>query len=172
MPSVTPHIPLASIATGSASAAGVSGEYNHEDITDYRGRAFLSIAGLADRAVTDIKRAHMTVEENTAGVGSPNILTADESRKVLSNEGSAATNYHTLPTAAAGLSFMFSGVDASDLIRIVAAAGDKIRLAGEVTIAAGYIESTAQGDAILLVAVDEEYWLATSFVGTWNVETS
>jgi hypothetical protein len=42
VPSVTPHIPLASITTGSASAAGVSGEYSHEDITDYRGRAFLT----------------------------------------------------------------------------------------------------------------------------------
>jgi hypothetical protein len=44
-PSVTPHIPLATIATGTASAAGVSGQYAHQDITDYRGRAIFQIPG-------------------------------------------------------------------------------------------------------------------------------
>ena len=40
------HVPLASIATGSQSAAGQSGRYDHNDITDYRGRAlFAAIAG-------------------------------------------------------------------------------------------------------------------------------
>ncbi|MFW6061843.1 MAG: right-handed parallel beta-helix repeat-containing protein, partial [Planctomycetota bacterium] len=32
-----PHLPLATIATGTASAEGVSGSYAHEDITDWRG---------------------------------------------------------------------------------------------------------------------------------------
>ena len=41
----TPHIPLATIDVGSASVAGVSSEYNHEDITDLRGRAIYSPAG-------------------------------------------------------------------------------------------------------------------------------
>ncbi len=35
-PSATPHIPLATILTA-------AGEYDHDDITDYRGRAFLSL---------------------------------------------------------------------------------------------------------------------------------
>jgi len=44
-PSAAPHIPLATIATGTASAAGVAGEYDFEDITDYRGRAMLKLLG-------------------------------------------------------------------------------------------------------------------------------
>ncbi len=35
-PSTTPHIPLATILTA-------TGEYDHDDVTDYRGRAFLSL---------------------------------------------------------------------------------------------------------------------------------
>ena len=42
-PSVTPHVPLATIATGSASDAGVSGEYNRIDIVDYRGHASFAL---------------------------------------------------------------------------------------------------------------------------------
>ncbi|MGA2265404.1 MAG: hypothetical protein ABSH10_03125 [Phycisphaerae bacterium] len=44
-PSATPHIPLATIATGTASAAGISGKYAHQDITDYRGRALYKVCG-------------------------------------------------------------------------------------------------------------------------------
>ena len=40
VPSVTPHIRLATIVT-------VDGSYDHDDITDYRGTSFLSIAGAA-----------------------------------------------------------------------------------------------------------------------------
>ena len=47
VPSETPHLPLATIATGTSSAGGVTGIYAHGDITDYRGRAFLSVPGAA-----------------------------------------------------------------------------------------------------------------------------
>jgi hypothetical protein len=54
MPSVTPHIPLATIATGTQSASGVAGQYDHADITDYRGRAFLTVvAGLTDSLMAE-----------------------------------------------------------------------------------------------------------------------
>ncbi|MFA6133389.1 MAG: hypothetical protein WC869_05155 [Phycisphaerae bacterium] len=49
VPSATPHIPLATIATGTASAGGVAGSYDFADITDYRGRAFVSVAGTQRR---------------------------------------------------------------------------------------------------------------------------
>ena len=38
VPSVTPHIPLATIATGTASVAAVTSKYDQIDIVDYRGR--------------------------------------------------------------------------------------------------------------------------------------
>jgi len=45
VPSVTAHIPLATIKTGSESQAGESGSYAHADITDYRGRAIFQLCG-------------------------------------------------------------------------------------------------------------------------------
>jgi len=154
--SATPHIRLATILTADSTFA-------YTDITDYRDSGAWSPVDMGDV---------FAVEENTAGSGSPNVLTAGESGKVLSNEGSAATNYHTLPTAVAGLTFTFVNADASDLMRIVAGASDKIVVGATATKAAGYIESTARWDKIVLVAVDEEYWVAISFYGTWTVETS
>ena len=44
-PASTAHLPLATIATGTASAGGESGTYGAEDITDYRGRALFSLIG-------------------------------------------------------------------------------------------------------------------------------
>jgi hypothetical protein len=44
-PSVTPHIPLATIATGTESAGGIAGQYDFADITDTRGRVFLRVVG-------------------------------------------------------------------------------------------------------------------------------
>lgn len=44
-PAVTPYIPLATIATGSASIASVSGKYDQVDIVDYRGRAIYELIG-------------------------------------------------------------------------------------------------------------------------------
>lgn len=47
-PSTTPHIRLATIATGTASGAGVSGTYAYTDITDKRQTAFITPFSVAD----------------------------------------------------------------------------------------------------------------------------
>lgn len=53
-PAAQPHLPLARIAAGTESAAGVSGEYAIADITDLRGRAMLRPAdGLGADALQD-----------------------------------------------------------------------------------------------------------------------
>lgn len=44
-PATTPHVPLGTIATGTASAAGVTGQYAVDDIVDYRGQAIFSLVG-------------------------------------------------------------------------------------------------------------------------------
>ncbi len=146
-----------------------------EDINEvkvYSGSAWGDFATyLADRSVTDIKRDLVTVEANTAGVGSPNILIGDEARKLLTNEGATALNYHTLPAAAAGLTYSFVVAD-TDGVRIVAAGGDTIRLGATVSKAAGYIESTDVGSAVILTAINATEWMALSIVGNWTVETS
>ena len=163
-PAATPHVPLATVKTGSASAAAVSGLYDPaDDIADYRDEVFLSVVGPGGEQAL--------VEANTAGVGAPNVLTAAESGKTLTNEGCTAKGYHTLPTAVAGLTYTFTIQD-TDGMRIVAGAADTIRLNDEVSIATGYIDSTTIGSSVTLLAVNATEWIAVALVGTWAVETS
>lgn len=112
----------------------------------------------------------LLVEANTAGSGTPNVLTAIESGTALTNEDTSAENYHTLPSAVAGLRFTFTVQD-TDGIRIVAAAGDTIRpgaVAASAT--AGFIRCATQGASITLLAINATEWVATSVIGTWTVD--
>lgn len=107
------------------------------------------------------------VEANTAVAASPNILASTESGTVLTNEGTTAKNYHTLPTAVAGYVFEFIVQDA-DGMRITANTSDTIRVIDKVTAAAGYIESTTIGSVVRLVAINAVEWYATLIHGTWT----
>ena len=128
-------------------------------------------AGNGIAATAGVFSVSIPLEVNTAGVGSPNILTASESPSIMTNEGAGALNYHTLPTAAAGLTFTFIVQDANG-IRITANTGDTIRVAGTVSIAAGYTDSTTVGSTITLVAINITEWIVTSLTGAWDIETS
>lgn len=110
-----------------------------------------------------------SVEANTAVAASPNLLSYGESRKVLTNEGTTAENYHTLPTAVAGLSFTFYCQD-TDGIRIVAAAGDTIRHAATVSAAAGFIRCATVGNCVTLVAINATEWVVSSIIGIWTID--
>ena len=113
-------------------------------------------------------RCGRVVEASTAVAASPNALDVLESRKLLTNEGATARNDHDLPSAVAGVAYTFVVQD-SDGMRINAAAGDTIRIAGSVSAAAGYIESTTIGDAVTVVAINATEWVATNLVGTgWS----
>lgn len=111
------------------------------------------------------------VEANTAGSGSPNVLTSDETGKVFTNEGVTAENYHTLPTAVAGYEFTFVVQD-TDGIRITAAAGDTIRpIAGTAASATGgFIRCATAGAFIRLQAINATEWIATGSAGVWTID--
>lgn len=110
----------------------------------------------------------LLVEANAAGSGSPNIITASESNTVFTNEGATALNYHTLPTAVAGLTYTFYVSD-SDGIRITANTGDIIKINGVASATAGYAECLAIGGSITLTAINATDWVATSVIGTWTL---
>lgn len=111
------------------------------------------------------------VEANTAGSGSPNILIAAESYTTLTNEGTAAENYHTLPTAVAGYDFEFICQDA-DGIRITVSSDDNIRdLATVSATSTGYIRSSTIGSVIRLKAINATEWFVTYKQGTWTVDS-
>lgn len=109
------------------------------------------------------------IEASTVGSGAPNVLAATESRKLLTNEGAAAEAYNTLPSAAAGMEFVFYCQD-TDGIRVTAAAGDTIRLGGTVSAAAGFVRSVVAGSAVILTAINATEWIAIGITGTWTVD--
>jgi hypothetical protein len=109
-----------------------------------------------------------SVEASTAGSASPNVITAAKSNTAYTNEGSTALNYHTLPAAAANLTYTFY-VDDADGIRVVAGAGDIIQINGVVSSVAGYCESTTIGSTVTLLAINATDWVAISSLGTWTL---
>jgi hypothetical protein len=124
----------------------------------------------AARVTAQGLQALRPVEASTAGSGAPNVLAAPESRKLLTNEGAGAEAYHTLPAAAAGLGYSFYCQTASG-IRIVAAAGDTIRLGPSVSAAAGFVRSEVVGSALTLVAINATEWVALAIVDTWTIDS-
>lgn len=110
------------------------------------------------------------VSASTAGSGAPEAADPVFGMAVYTNEGTTAQNYRTLPSAAAGYEFTFVVQDA-DGIRVVAAAGDTIRIAGTASATAGYAQSTTIGSALTLVAINATEWVAISSLGTWTIDS-
>lgn len=100
--------------------------------------------------------------------GSNRNVTTAEVRTLFTNEGATARQDFTLPTAVADLEYAFYCHD-TDGIRVIAAAGDTIRIAGSVSLAAGRIDSTTIGSTVTLVAINATEWIALSSLGTWTV---
>lgn len=127
-------------------------------------RASAAVAGVSDGLTFKLP-----VEANTAGSGAPNVLTAAETTTVLTNEGATAENYHTLPSAAAGMAFTFVVID-TDGIRIVANTDDTVRGSTGESGAAGFIRCATIGASITLLAINATQWVPTSIIGTWTVD--
>jgi len=103
--------------------------------------------------------ASRVVEASTAGSGAPNVLAANESNKVFTNEGATAASYFTLPAAVAGLYFPEFVVADADGLRVTAAAGDVIHLSnGQTSTAGGYCESTTQWTSTSAQAINATDW--------------
>lgn len=107
------------------------------------------------------------VQTSTAGSGAPRATQVYEAQYLFTNEGSTAENYHALPSAVVGYPFAYCAQDA-DGIRVVAAAGDTIRVIDKVTAAAGYVSSTTIGSCISLQAINATEWFTTAIVGVWT----
>lgn len=132
------------------------------------GEIFAGVQGAASRRFTAAELRHKVVEANTAGSGAPNELTAAETGKVLTNEGTTSKNFHQLPAAQAGLCYLFACED-GDGIRIDAANYNFIYVADSISSEGGYIESTLVGSTIILIAINSTDWMAWGAMGTWNV---
>src|SRR4051794_33522254 len=95
-------------------------------------------------------------------------ITVAESGSVYSNEGASAIAPFILPPAAASLNYSFIVQDA-DGIRVTAASGDTIRIAGTASGLAGKIENTTIGSTVKLTAINATEWIGSVGAGTWTV---
>jgi hypothetical protein len=91
----------------------------------------------------------------------PNTLLANESGKIITNEGAAGAVTHNLPAAAAGLQFTFV-VQAAQNMVIQSVGTDTIRSGAGVSSGPGTATSGTVGDTITLVAINATEWIATS----------
>lgn len=109
--------------------------------------------------------------QSTAGSGAPFALDVAYSFTVLTNEGSTAENYYTLPAASAGYQYTFIVQD-TDGIRITATAGDTIRpIAGTAASATGgFIRCATAGAFITLVSINGTEWIAIGSAGVWTID--
>ena len=105
------------------------------------------------------------LEENTAVAASPNVIVNTESGTVFTNQGAAALNVHTLPTASAGQVYHFCVKDADGIKVNTSAAGQTIRYAATVSASGGYIQSTTIGDCFTLTGLSTTEWYVTAAVG-------
>lgn len=108
-------------------------------------------------------RTKLTAQATDGSVDS----TGAASYTAIHNTGATALVTRTLPTAVAGNTYTFIITDA-DGYKIVAAAGDDIRVIDKITATAGFIRSTAIGSVVTLVAIDSTTWYATSICGVWT----
>lgn len=105
----------------------------------------------------------------TAFNTTPHTLDSTQYNGVFTNEGAVALNVINLPAAAASVGQYTFIVQDADGIQIVAGAGDTIRLATNVTAAAGNAQSTSIGSAITLIAINATEWMAIAHVGSWTL---
>lgn len=86
------------------------------------------------------------------------------------NEGDGDGATITLPAAQASPSLLFTFIiQAAQTLTITAGSGDTIRIAANVTAAAGSISSNTVGSAITLVCINATEWVATASVGSWTI---
>jgi hypothetical protein len=94
-------------------------------------------------------------------------LTGKDSYHHFNNQGTTTRVDFTLPNAGLDQYYSFTVADA-DGIRIIAKAGDTIRVKGTVTAAGGQIENFTIGSTIFLYAIDDTQWIALYYIGEWT----
>jgi hypothetical protein len=96
-------------------------------------------------------------------------VAAADAGKTFTNEATGSRSDFTLPSAAAGLHYTFVVQD-GDGLRVIAASGDTITFAEDVSAAAGNITSTTPGSVIKIEAINATEWVVTFLSGTWVLQ--
>lgn len=180
---ITLDADLTDLADGTLSAAAIDGAITRDTEWDTIGEIETAVSGANILVETEIdgsgELAALMDDELGTGLYTLSIRTVEaktaaypvvsgDSYKVFTNEGEAAKRNFTLPSAAAGLQFVFINQD-TDGMTITAVGDDTIRIAGTGSASAGNIDSTTVGSTVTLVAINATEWVAISALGTWAV---
>jgi hypothetical protein len=95
-------------------------------------------------------------------------IVANDWNTRFTNEGATGRVDFTLPAATAGYTYTFMVQDA-DGMRVIAATGDTIRNAGDVSAAAGRIDNATIGSVVKLTCINATEWFVEYATGTWTV---
>ncbi len=131
---------------------------------DASGNLTIAETGTTPSLYTATLRAGIKVTPVTA-TASP---AATDTRTLYNNIGDSDGSTITLPSCAAGLQFT-ACVMVAQTLTVTAGSGDVIRIASNVTAAAGSITSNVIGSSVTLIGQDNETWFATSSVGSWTI---
>jgi len=97
------------------------------------------------------------------------VVTPKDRDKVFTNEGAAGQVDFTLPAAASSDGPFIFYVQTAQTLKIIAGAGDTIRVDSFASAAAGYCQSATIGSTVTLVAINATEWVAISHGGTWTI---
>jgi hypothetical protein len=95
-------------------------------------------------------------------------VTAGDVAKHFNNIGAAGEVDFSLPAAAAGLNYCFL-VDAAQIVKVVAAAGEKIAVGATNSAAGGNVTANTAYSEICLEAHKAAQWVVRSSTGAWTV---
>ncbi len=98
------------------------------------------------------------------------ILAADN-LKTYTNKTAVAQVILTLPAATAGKQNNFY-VNAAFNLRLLSVGTDTIQMGAQASIAAGYVECDEVGSYLQLRCLEDGKWIASSIIGSWDVQIS
>lgn len=140
------------------------GEYSDPGKVEFEFEAMDSAITTLTAGLASAEDGYMDV--TVAGVSAT--LTATDAGVVWTNKGATESVFFQLPSAEAGMVFNFYANNATHDLYIRAYNGDTMRLASNVTAAAGTISSAVVGSYVSLLAVNATEWVAISVVGSWT----
>ncbi|HKQ06804.1 MAG TPA: hypothetical protein VJ464_16840 [Blastocatellia bacterium] len=122
------------------------------------------LANAGSNTTVGVFRGNREVVAKTANY----TVVARDTGRFFTNAGASGEVDFTLPTAAAGLTYIFY-VDAAQTLKVIAGASTTIRVAGSVSASAGNITNATTGGSIRLTAISTTQWVAEYSQGTWTV---
>lgn len=93
-------------------------------------------------------------------------VVSGDTGKIFNNTGAAGEVDFTLPAAAAGLNYCFT-VDAAQIVKVIAASGEKVAIGASNSTASGNFTSNAPFSTACFYGLKAGQWVARSVTGSW-----